>query len=142
METSTLTQRELANFNNLADVFLLSAASAGRVSVSDILSSKKAKEITIARGVAIRLMHNEGLPIREVARITNTDPKGVHTYVHQHDERMEDTRYKRVFEQAREYAVGYYSSDANLRSEVDALRKAFIALDSKCEHIKELILNN
>jgi hypothetical protein len=142
MESSTLTQQELGNFKNLADVILLCSASAGGVSTTDILSSKKTKEITIARGVAIAIMHEQGLSIREIARISDTDPKGVHTYVHSHDNRMADKRYSRVFNRANEFMKGYFSSDTSLHGEVDKLKQMYVDLNGKYEHLKELLTSN
>ncbi len=142
MESSTLTQHELENYRNISDVILMCAASAANVSTQDILSSKKTKEITMARGVAVRTMYDQGLHLREIARITNTDPKGVHTYIHSHDNRMADARYLRAYNRANEFMKSYYSSDATLHDEVDRLKAMYIDLNSKYEHLKELITNN
>lgn len=142
MESSTLTQRELANFKNLADVILLCAASASGVSTTDILSSKKTKETTTARAIAIRAMFDQGLTLREIGRITSTDPKGVHTYIHSHDNRMADVRYSRTYNRTNKYMKGYFSSDATLHSEVDELKAMYVDLSGKYEHLKELITSN
>jgi len=142
MESSTLTQQELGNFKNLADVILLCSSSAAQVSTKEILSSKKTKEVTMARGIACRIMYDQGLHIREIARITDTDPKGVHTYIHSHDNRMADLRYERSYNRANEFMKSYFSSDATLHGEVDTLKQMYIDLNGKYEHLKELLTSN
>jgi hypothetical protein len=142
MEYSILTQQELGNFKNLADVILLCAASAGGVSTADILSNKRTKEITTARAIAICAMHNQGLSLREIGRISNTDPKGVHTYIHSHDNRMADRRYELAYNRANNFMKGYFSSDASLHSEVDELKAKYVDLSGKYDHLKELITSN
>ena len=142
MESLDHTQREWSSFKNLGDVILLCAASAANVSTQEILSSKKTKEITIGRAIAISIMHEQGLFLREIARITNTDPKGVHTYIHSHDNRMADRRYAMAFNRAKKYVESYFSSDVTLHGEVSGLKEMYIDLQGKYEHLKDLITNN
>lgn len=142
MESSTLTQQELGNFRNLADVIILSVASATNVSMQDILSSRKTKEVTTARGISCRIMYDQGLHLREIARITNTDPKGVHTYIHSHENRMADKMYSRSYYRANQYLRGYFSSDATLHDEVGRLKAMYLDLQGKYDHLKELLTNN
>lgn len=141
-ESSTLTQQGLENFKNLGDVVLLAAASSCNVNVVDIIAKGKTKEVAMARAIACKLLDELGYGTREIARLTSTDPKGVYTYIHSHDNRMADSRFKRAFGKAKKYSEDYYSSDASLHDEVAKVKARYIELNSKYEHIKELLTSN
>ena len=142
MESSILFQQGLENYKNLGDVVLLSSASACNVSVVDIISKSKSKEIAMARAIACFLLNELGFGTREISRLTSTDPKGVYTYIHSHYNRMADQRFKRAYGKAKKYSEDYYSSDASLHDEVAKVKARYIELESKYEHIKELLTSN
>ncbi len=142
METLTLIQQQLENYSNLGDVVIMASASASNVSVADILSKSKNKEVTMARASACHLLSEHGFGVREISRLTTTDPKGVHTYIHTHDNRMADNRFERVYMKAKRYAEDYYSSDMSLREDVERIKNQYAELASKYEHLKELITSN
>ena len=85
------------------------------------------------------------LPLLEpllYVQCTTKDPKGVHTYIHSHDNRMADRRYELAYNRANNFMKGYFSSDASLHSEVDELKAKYVDLSGKYDHLKELITSN
>ena len=141
-ESSILIQQGLENSKNLEDVVLLSAASACNVNVVDIISKSKSKEVAMGRAIACAILNDLGFGTREIGRVTNTDPNGVYTFIHSHENRMADLRFARAYNKAKKYSEDYYSSDASLHEEIGRLKAAYIDLSSKYEHLKELLTNN
>ena len=132
-------QNKPINTNNLADVVILSAASACNVNVVDVIGKSKKWELVMARAIAAKLLGEYDYGIRESARLINSDPKGVHTYVHTHGARMEDKKYARAYGLAQDFVEGYFTSDSSLREKFNQLVTEVMTIKSQYQHIKELL---
>lgn len=138
----SLIQQRLENSNNLADVVILSAASACNVTIADMMSNTKRKEIITAKAVACGVLSDYGFGIREIARFLMLDPKGTSTFINTQDKRMEDAKYQRAYRLTEEFVEGYFNSDASLREQFNKLFTVYIRLESQYAHIKELLTTN
>lgn len=134
-----MTQNNLINANNLADVVILSAASACNVNVVDIIGQNKTKEVVTARAIASKLLSEYDYGVRESARLINSDPKGVNTFIKSHESRMQDKKHARAYELSKQFIEGYFTSDSSLREKFNLLVTEVLIIQSQYQHIKELL---
>jgi len=141
MENSNLIQQSLVSSNSLADVVILSVAKATGVPTVKIVNADKAREATTARGIACVILKSYDFATREIGRLLGVDPKGVRRFLYMHEENLGKKRYLKSFEMANEFVEGYYSSNAALQEKFNTLYVRQMELESKYQHLKELLLN-
>ena len=130
----------MANFNNQENVILHACSSITGKSIADIIGSKKTKDIVMARALTCAVLAYYGFGVREVSRITNTDVKGVSTYMDGHKKRLEDRRY---FQKCIEFIATYedFSQEA-INDKISSLYEKYLYLEGRYEHLRELLINN
>jgi len=133
----------MANFNNQENVILHACASVTGKSIADIVGSKKTKDIVMARGLTCAILAYYGFGVREISRITNTDVKGVSIYVEGHQNRLADRRYEMYFQKCIEFIATYedFSQEA-IADKINTLYEKYLHLESRYDHLKELLINN
>lgn len=133
----------MANFNNQENVILHACSSITGKSIADIIGSKKTKDIVMARALTCAVLAYYGFGVREVSRITNTDVKGVSTYMDGHKKRLEDRRYSRYFQKCIEFIATYedFSQEA-INDKISSLYEKYLYLEGRYEHLRELLINN
>lgn len=133
----------MTNFNKLENVCLHACASASGINIIDILGTKKDKETVMARALTCTVLSNWGFGIRQISRITNTDPKGVSVYIQGNDNRMANKRYLRAYGKAMEYIRDYEKhSEESLQEKIDTIYSKYLDLEGKYEHLKELLTSD
>lgn len=141
MENLDLTQLSSENYNSLSDVIILSVSKATGVPTVKIVNADKAREATTARAIACVIMKSYDFATREIGRQLSTDPKGVRRFLYAHEENLAKKRYAKSFEMSNEFVEGYYSSNAGLQEKFNTLYVRQMELESKYQHLKELLLN-
>jgi hypothetical protein len=133
----------MANFNNQENVILHACASVTGKSIADIIGSKKTKDVVMARALTCATLAYYGFGVREISRITNTDVKGVSSYMDGHQDRLSDNRYKSYFLKCINFIATYedFSSEA-IADKINVLYKKYIELEGRYDHLKELLINN
>jgi hypothetical protein len=133
----------MTNFNKLENVCLHACASATGINITDILGAKKDKETVMARALTCSVLGSWGFGIRQISRITNTDPKGVSVYLQGHDNRMANKRYFRAYGKSMEYIRDYENhSEESLTEKIDDIYSKYLELEGKYEHLKELLTSD
>lgn len=133
----------MANFNKYENVCLHACASVTGVSIVDILGSKKNKEIVMARALTCSVLSYCGFGLREISRLTNTDVKGVSTYIESHDNKMSEKRYSRSYQKSVDFISDYEeTSDESLQNKVNVLFEKYMTMQGQYEHLKELLTSN
>ena len=127
--------------SNLADVILLSVATATGVPIVKIVNADKAREATTARAISCVILKSYDFATREIGRLLNTDPKGVRRFLYMHEDNLLKKRYAKSYQMSNEFVEGYYSSNAALQEKVNVLYTRQMELESKYQHLKELLLN-
>jgi len=122
-------------------VVILSVAKATGVPTVKIVNADKAREATTARAICCVILKTYDFATREIGRLLNTDPKGVRRFLYMHEDNLEKKRYAKSYEMANEFVEGYYSSNAGLQEKMNVLYTRQMDLESKYQHLKELLLN-
>lgn len=131
----------MAKFNKYENVCLHACSSVTGVSIVDIMGSNKKQEAVMARALSCSVLKFCGFGIREISRITNTDPKGVSVYISGHDDRMEDVRYKRSYAKAVSFIHTYEEfSDEGLNDKVQIIYENLMELNAKYDHLEQLLI--
>lgn len=130
----------MAKFNKYENVCLHACSSVTGVSIVDIMGTNKKQEAVMARALSCSVLKFCGFGIREISRITNTDPKGVSVYISGHDDRMDDVRYKRSYAKAVSFIHTYEEfSDEGLNDKVQILYENLMELNAKYDHLEQLL---
>jgi hypothetical protein len=97
----------------------------------------------MARALTCTVLSNWGFGIRQISRITNTDPKGVSVYIQGNDNRMANKRYLRAYGKAMEYIRDYEKhSEESLQEKIDSIYSKYLDLEGKYNHLKELLTSD
>ena len=132
----------MANFSNQENVIIHACSSVTGKSIADIIGSKKTKDIVLARALTCAVLAHFGFGVREISRATNTDVKGVSIYIEGHQNRLADRRYKSYFTKCVEFIATYEDfSEEAIKVRLDSLYEKYVALESKYDHLKELLIN-
>jgi hypothetical protein len=141
METTAITTPVSTNFNTLQSRILSCVSSACDVRISDIMSSTKRREAAIAKSIFCVMMVDNGFSKSETARCINADNKSVHYYLDSHSEKMSDNSYKSMYDKSLVLFENYAKDIIDYDHAINDLRKMVMDLQSKYEHIKELLIN-
>lgn len=133
----------MANFNNQENVILHACASVSGKSIADIVGSKKTKDIVLVRALSCAVLAYYGFGVREISRITNTDVKGVSSYMDGHKSRLADRRYEMYFQKCIDFIATYEDfSEEAITSKINTLYEKYVYLEGRYNHLKELITSN
>jgi hypothetical protein len=86
-------------------------------------------------------MVENGFSKSETARCINADNKSVHYYLDSHSEKMSDNSYKSMYDKSLVLFENYAKDIIDYDHAINDLRKMVMDLQSKYEHIKELLIN-
>jgi len=129
-------------FSRLDNVVLSAISATAGVDIVKILTSSKTKESVLARSVACKILSEYGYGTREIGRLLNTDHKGVHIFIESHDNRMADRKYAHTYNKSKKFVEDYESSNENLERKLNSLYMKYLELDSKYEHLVDLLTSN
>ena len=90
MENTNHTAQTLTSYSNLENLVIYATSTVTNVSLVDIMSNGKKKEIAMAKGIVCTILNEYGYGVREIGRLINLDPKGVNVYIGSHDNRLAD----------------------------------------------------
>ena len=97
----------------------------------------------MARALSCAVLSYYGFGVREVSRITNTDVKGVSSYMDGHAKRLTDRRYEMYFQKCIEFIATYEDfSEEAIASKINTLYEKYMYLENRYNHLKELITSN
>ena len=136
------TMQSSTQFSRLDNIVLTSVSSTTGVELAKILSSVKMKEVVIARSIVCVLLDEYGYGKREIGRIVNVDQKSVHISIDSHDNRMADRKYATAYHKSKRFVEDYESSNENLEGKVNSLYTKYVELESKYEHLVDLLTSN
>lgn len=136
------TMQSSTQFSRLDNVVLSAVSATAGVELAKILSSSKMKEVVLARSLVCILLDEYGYGKREIGRIVNVDHKSVHIFIESHDNRMADRKYASAYHKSKRFVEDYESSNENLEGKVNSLYTKYVELESKYEHIVQLLTSN
>lgn len=136
------TMQSSTQFSRLDNIVLSSVSSTTGVELAKILSSVKMKEVVLARSIVCVLLDEYGYGKREIGRIVNVDHKSVHIAIDSHDNRMADRKYATAYHKSKRFVEDYESSNETLEGKVNSLYSKYIDLESKYEHLVDLLTSN
>ncbi len=136
------TMQSSTQFSRLENVVLSAVSATSGVEVAKVLSSSKMKEVVLARSVVCVLLDKFGYGKREIGRIVNVDHKSVHIFIGSHDNRMADRKYASAYNKSMKFVEDYESSNENLEGKVNSLYTKYLDLESKYEHLLQLLTSN
>lgn len=129
-------------FSRLDNVVLSAVSATAGVDMVKILTGSKVKESVMARSVACKILSEYGYGTREIGRLLNTDHKGVHIFVESHDNRMADKKYAHAYNKSKKFVEEYDSSNENVEGKMNSLYLKYLDLESKYEHLVDLLTSN
>ena len=141
MENTTITTPQSMNFDTMHNKVMLCVASACDVRVSDMVTSIKRRDIANAKSIFCTIMVDNGYSKSETAKCLNADNKTVHYYLDAHSHKMLESSYKNMYEKSLVLLENYAKDITDYDHAINDLRKMVMDLQSKYEHIKELLLN-
>lgn len=112
------------------------------VSVEDIASNTKRRDVTTAKRIAASILSENGFRNSEIARILNIDAKSVYNYIDTHSLFYAsdfDEAYRKMYDLSNRASQEYTNFNTDLQEQVRALSLKVISLESKFEHIKALL---
>jgi len=138
--TSTLTaQQRLNSFDEYTRAVIELSCENGMVHIDELLGGSKKKEVANVRSVISVVLRDNGYTYQSISDILGVDLKISHTYVKSHDNRMADNKYsalyKKVTTSLRSVGVTY----EDLHSEVSKLKVSVEKINSRLNHIYELL---
>jgi hypothetical protein len=142
MENLSPTVQTLTSYSNLENLAVYATSTICNVSIVDILSNGKKKEIAIAKSVACQILTEYGYGIREIGRLVNIDPKGVKVYVESHENRLADKRYAIKYNKVKSFVESYEQSNEVKLNALMELKAEYLRLSEKYDHLKELLTSN
>lgn len=140
--SSDPTMQLSTQFSRLDNVVLSAVSATAGVELVKILSSSKMKEVVLARSIVCVLLDEYGYGKREIGRIVNVDHKSVNIFIESHDNRMADRKYASAYNKSKRFVEDYESSNETLEGKVNSLYTKYVELESKYEHIVELLTSN
>ena len=142
MENTNPTAQTLVRYSSLENVIISGVSTISGVSIVDIMSNSKKKEVALAKSVACAIFNEYGYGVREIARLLNIDHKGVSVYIGSHDNRMADKKYLIKYTKVKAFVEGYESSNEVSLNRLHEMAGKVIAIEERYEHLKELLTNN
>ena len=142
MENTNHTAQTLTSYSNLENLVIYATSTVTNVSMVDIMSNGKKKEIATAKGIVCTILNEYGYGVREIGRLINIDPKGVNVYIGSHDNRLADKRYALKYNKVKSFVEGYESSNEVKLNALLELKSMYYRLSEQYEHMKELITSN
>jgi len=136
------TVQRLVNYSSLENVIISGVSTISSVAIVDIMSNSKRKEVALAKSVACAVFNDYGYGVREIARLLNIDHKGVSVYIGSHDNRMADKKYLIKYNKVKAFVEGYESSNEVSVNRLNEIALKVTAMESKYEHLKELLTSN
>ena len=142
MENTNPTAQTLVRYSSLENVIISGVSTISGVSIVDIMSNSKKKEVALAKSVACAIFNEYGYGVREIARLLNIDYKGVSVYIGSHDNRMADKKYLIKYTKVKAFVEGYESSNEVSLNRLHEMAGKVIAIEERYEHLKELLTSN
>jgi len=142
MENTNPTAQTLMRYSSLENVIISGVSTISGVSIVDIMSNSKKKEVALAKSVACAIFNEYGYGVREIARLLNIDHKGVSVYIGSHDNRMADKKYLIKYTKVKAFVEGYESSNEVSLNRLHEMAGKVIAIEERYEHLKELLTSN
>lgn len=142
MENTNPTAQTLVRYSSLENVIISGVSTISGVSIVDIMSNSKKKEVALAKSVACAIFNEYGYGVREIARLLNIDHKGVSVYIGSHDNRMADKKYLIKYTKVKAFVEGYESSNEVSLNRLHEMAGKVIAIEERYEHLKELLTSN
>jgi len=141
MENTITTTPQSLNYSSMHNRLIMCVASACDVPVYDIVSATKRRDAANAKSIFCVIMNDKGFSKNDVARYLNADHKSVHHYIKSHTEKMSDESYKVSYDKSLVFFENYAKDITDYDHAINDLRKMVMDLNSKYEHIKQLLLN-
>lgn len=142
MESSNHSAQTLMRYSSLENVIISGVSTITGVSIVDIMSNSKKKEVALAKSIACAVFNDYGYGVREIGRLTNIDHKGVAVYIGSHDNRLADKKYLIKYNKVKSFVEGYESSNEVNVNRLNEMASKVIAIEERYEHLKELLTSN
>ncbi|GEM_PF-4763406 len=142
METTNPITQTLMSYSNLENVIISGTSTITGVNIIDIMSNNKKKEIALAKSIVCAVFNHYGYGVREISRLINIDHKGVSIYVGSHDNRMADKKYLIKYTKVKSFVENYELSNEVSLNRMNEIAFKIAAIESKYEHLKELLTSN
>jgi len=142
MESSNHSAQTLMRYSSLENVIISGVSTITGVSIVDMMSNSKKKEVALAKSIACAVFNDYGYGVREIGRLTNIDHKGVAVYIGSHDNRLADKKYLIKYNKVKSFVEGYESSNEVNVNRLNEMASKVIAIEERYEHLKELLTSN
>ena len=142
MESSNHSAQTLMRYSSLENVIISGVSTINGVSIVDMMSNSKKKEVALAKSIACAVFNDYGYGVREIGRLTNIDHKGVAVYIGSHDNRLADKKYLIKYNKVKSFVEGYESSNEVNVNRLNEMASKVIAIEERYEHLKELLTSN
>lgn len=142
MESSNHSAQTLMRYSSLENVIISGVSTITGVSIVDLMSNSKKKEVALAKSIACAVFNDYGYGVREIGRLTNIDHKGVAVYIGSHDNRLADKKYLIKYNKVKSFVEGYESSNEVNVNRLNEMASKVIAIEERYEHLKELLTSN
>lgn len=141
METTYHIQQSIKNSSHLDYIVLRCVASACGVSEEDISTSKKDADISRAKNIYCIIMSDLGFSHSEIQKMLGIEYRSVQRYVSMKSERLENDVFKYCYHKAIDFINNNHFEYASVHSRLVNIELQLMDLESKYNHLKQLILN-
>ena len=139
MSSSLSAQQKFQSFDEMSKSVIELACSYSNCSIEELLSGSKKKEVANARSVISVYLREQGYTYKSISDTLGVDVKISHTYVKSHDNRMADTTYSTLFKRLQRSMNHVGGTDDDLREEVLKLKVSVEKLNTRLNHIYQLL---
>lgn len=141
MENTTATTPQSMNYSTLHNKVIMCVSSACDVPVSEMMTATKRRDVANAKGIFCVIMDEKGYAKNDIARYLGADHKSVYHYINAHSYKMSDESYSKCYDKSLVLLENYAKDITDYDHAINDLRKMVMELQSKYEHIKQLLLN-
>ena len=141
MESTITTTPQSMNYSTLHNKVIMCVSSACDVPVSEMMSATKRRDAANAKSIFCVIMHEKGYSKNDIARYLGADHKSVYYYINAHLEKMKEESYSNCYDKSLVLLDNYAKDITDYDHAINDLRKMVMELQSKYEHIKQLLLN-
>lgn len=141
MEITEAIPQSIQSSSHIDYIVLKSVSIACGVEESDICSASKSAGSSRARGIFCIIMDELGFSNSEIQRMLGIEYRSVQRYISLKNERLENDVFKYCYEKSIDFVKNNNFDYSDVFSKITSLELKVLDMESKYQHLKQLLLN-